>query len=216
MNYSELTANIQDICETTFTADQLAMFVEQAEEKIYNTVRVPTMRQSYNTTLAAAANSFAVPDGFLYVLSLALEIDFGTDDGEYITLIPKDYSFLREAYPTTTQQGTPKYYAVDDEADPVTILFAPALSGQHIVRLEYAAYPASIVTASTTWLGDNASSALLNGALLEAARFMQQDADVIQNYEKMYLQSIALLKGQVDGRLRTDTFRTGQVMEAVN
>ena len=36
MDYVELKTNIQDICEMTFTDAQLAMFTEQAEQKIYS------------------------------------------------------------------------------------------------------------------------------------------------------------------------------------
>ena len=45
MNYTELKTNIQDICETSFTNDQLAMFTQQAEQKIYNGVQLPALRK---------------------------------------------------------------------------------------------------------------------------------------------------------------------------
>ena len=34
MNYTELCVNIQDICENEFSSTELAMFTEQAEQKI--------------------------------------------------------------------------------------------------------------------------------------------------------------------------------------
>jgi hypothetical protein len=81
--------------------------------------------------------------------------------------------------------------------------------------LHYGYYPASIVTASTTWLGDEFDSALLNGALIEAVRFMKGEADVIANYEKLYLQAITLLKNLGDGKLREDAYRSGQYRQEV-
>ena len=78
------------------------------------------------------------------------------------------------------------------------------------MELHYGYYPQSIVTAGTTWLGDEFDSALLNGALIEAIRFMKGEADIIANYEKMYALSMGLLKNLGDGKLREDTYRSGQ------
>lgn len=95
MNYTELKTNIQDICDQTFTDDQLAMFTKQAEQLIYTTVDLPAMRknQTGNTTLD---NKYlTMPSNILYVYSLAV-ID---GSGDYHYLINKDVSFIREAYP---------------------------------------------------------------------------------------------------------------------
>jgi hypothetical protein len=78
------------------------------------------------------------------------------------------------------------------------------------MELHYGYYPQSIVTAGTSWLGNEFDSALLNGALIEAIRFMKGEADIIANYEKMYALSMGLLKNLGDGKLREDTYRSGQ------
>ena len=49
------------------------------------------------------------------------------------------------------------------------------------MELHYGYYPQSIVTAGTTWLGDEFDSALLNGALIEAIRFMKGEPDIVAN-----------------------------------
>jgi hypothetical protein len=51
MNYTQLKADIQDICETSFTDDQLALFTEQSEQKIYNTVQIPALRKNVTGSL---------------------------------------------------------------------------------------------------------------------------------------------------------------------
>ena len=51
MNYTELKTNISDICEQTFTDEQLAMFTDQAEQKIYNTVQIPALRKNQTGNL---------------------------------------------------------------------------------------------------------------------------------------------------------------------
>ncbi|MAT87305.1 MAG: hypothetical protein CL532_01975, partial [Aestuariivita sp.] len=74
-----------------------------------------------------------------------------------------------------------------------------------------AEYPASIVTAGTTWLGEEFDSALLNGALVQALRFQKGEPDTVALYEKMYVQAVALLRNLGSGRLETDTYRSGVV-----
>jgi len=209
MNYTELKTNIEDICETSFTDDQLAMFTQQAEQKIYNSVQIPTLRKNVTGTLTASNKYLSSPSDFLYNYSLAV-ID---GSGAYSYLINKDVNFIRDAYPTPTSTGLPKHYAYFDED---TFILGPTPDDSYEVELHYGYYPESIVTAGTTWLGNEFDTALLNGALIEAIRFMKGEPDIIANYEKLYLQSITLLKNLGDGKLREDTYRSGQFRSPVS
>lgn len=209
MNYTELKTNIEDICENSFTDDQLAMFTEQAEQKIYNTVQIPALRKNVTGTLTASNKYLSSPSDFLYSYSLAV-VD---GSGVYHYLLNKDVNFMREAYPNPTSEGLPKHYAFFDNN---SFILGPTPDSAYTMELHYGYYPQSIVTAGTTWLGDEFDSALLNGALIEAIRFMKGEPDIIQNYEKMYLQSIALLKTLGDGKLREDTYRSGQFRAEVS
>jgi hypothetical protein len=121
-------------------------------------------------------------------------------------LLYKDVNFMREAYPNPSTTGTPKHYSQWSDG---FFILGPTPDAAYNVELHYGYYPPSIVTASTTFLGDDFDSALLNGALIEAIRFQKQEPDVIQNYEKLYLQSITLLKNAYEGRNTTDTYRSG-------
>jgi hypothetical protein len=203
MNYTELKANIQDICETTFTDDQLAMFTQQAEQKIYNTVQIPALRKNVTGTLTSSNKYLSTPSDFLWSYSLAV-VD---GSGVYHFLLNKDVNFMREAYPNPTVTGLPKHYAYFDDN---TFIVGPTPDSGYASELHYGYYPQSIVTAGTTWLGDEFDSALLNGALLEAIRFMKGEPDIVAMYEKMYLQAITLLKNLGDGKLREDAYRSGQ------
>jgi len=205
MNYSDLCVNIQDICENTFSSGQLAMFAQQAEQKIYNTVQIPALRKNVIGATTVGGTYFTIPSDFLYCFSFAV-IDPLT---EYHYLINKDVNFIREAYPSNgvTARGLPKYYANFDDS---AFILGPTPDLVYSTELNYGYYPESIVTANTTWLGDEFDSALLNGALLEAIRFMKGEADVVAMYDKMYLQSITLLKSLGDGKLRQDAHRSGQ------
>lgn len=208
MNYTELKANIQDICETTFTDDQLKLFTQQAEQKIYNTVQFPALRRNQTGTLADGVKYLAVPSDFLYSYSLAI-----ISSSEYIYLLNKDVNFIREAYPNASTTGIPKHYAYFTDT---VFIIGPTPNASFDVELHYGYYPESIVTASTTWLGDDFDSALLNGALVEAIRFMKGEADLIALYQKMYLEAITLLGALGDNKLREDSYRSGQYRMQIN
>jgi hypothetical protein len=210
MNYTELKTNIQDICETTFTADQLAMFTKQAEQKIYSSVQLPALRKLDDGPLAQTNKLYTLPSDFLYTYSIAI-----ISSSTYTYLLNKDVNFLREAYPinTSAHYGTPKFYAYYGETQ---LELAPTPDANYEIEHIYGYYPESIVTASTTWLGAHFDSALLNGALVEAIRFMKGEPDIIANYEKMLLLSIGLLKNMGDGKLRQDVYRSGQFRTPVS
>ena len=209
MNYTELKINIQDICENSFTNDQLAMFTQQAEQKIYNTVQIPALRKNVTGTLTSGVTYLSAPTDFLYSYSLAV-VD---GSGAYTYLLNKDVNFLREAYPNPTATGLPKHYAYFDDA---TFLLGPTPDSAYEMELHYGYYPESIVTAGTTWLGDEFDSALLNGALVEAIRFMKGEQDIVAMYDKLFVQALGLLKNLGDGKLREDTYRSGQVRNPVS
>tara|TARA_R110000824_G_scaffold128473_1_gene289314 strand:- start:70 stop:696 length:627 start_codon:yes stop_codon:yes gene_type:complete len=202
MNYTELKANIQDICETTFTDDELKLFTQQAEQKIYNAVQFPALRRNQTGTLSDGVKYLTLPTDFLWAYSLAI-----ISSDNYTYLLNKDVNFIREAYPNPTTTGVPKHYAYFTDT---SLIVGPTPNASFEVEFHYGYYPATIVTAGTSWLGDDFDSALLNGALLEAIRFMKGEADMVSLYQTMYLESLTLLGSLADNKLREDAYRSGQ------
>ena len=204
MNYTELKANIQDVCEQTFTSDQLDMFTQQAEQLIYSTVDLPAMRVNQTGTTTINNKYLTMPSNMLYVYSLAV-ID-GSNNYHY--LLNKDVSFIREAYPVAATTGRPVHYGIFGDG---TFILGPTPDAAYASEIHFAKYPTSIVTAGTTWLGTEFDSALLNGALVEAIRFQKGEPDMVALYEKLYTQAVLLLRNLGAGRLETDTYRSGVV-----
>ena len=209
MDYAELKTNIQDICENSFTDEQLAMVTQQAEQKIYNSVQIPALRKNVTANLTAGNKYLALPSDYLYTYSLAVQ----DADGDYVFLLDKDVNFIREAYPSASATGFPAHYANFDDT---AFILGPTPDTAYFTELHYGYYPESIVTAGTTWLGDEFDSALLNGALVEAIRFMKGEQDMVNMYNQMYVLSIGLLKNLGDGKLRGDTYRSGQPKNPVS
>ena len=221
MNYTELTAAIEAYAEnydssaTGFIAN-IPVFIQNAEQRIYNTVQIPTLRKNVTGTLTQSNPYLSAPDDFLSVYSLAVI----TADGSYKYLLNKDVNFLRESYPTPTDTGEPYCYAIFGpqyvDRKELSLILGPTPDDNYNVELHYFYYPESIVTAGTTWLGDNFDTALFYGALLEAATFMKSDAAVINDYKDKYTESLALLKRLGDGLDRQDAYRSGQVRVKVS
>jgi hypothetical protein len=92
----------------------------------------------------------------------------------------------------------------------MSFLLGPTPDTGYSVELHYFFYPESIVTAGTTWLGDNFDTALLYGAMREACIFQRQEPDVVANYEQKYQEGMILLKQLGDGKERGDAYRNGQ------
>jgi len=201
--YAELTALLQDTVENSFTADQLKFFFQQAEQKIYQAVQIPALRRNQTGALTPGNKYLTLPADFLYVYSLAVV----KANGAYEYLLDKDVNYIREAYPTPTDAGTPKFYSIFDED---TLIIGPTPSSAFAVELHYGYYPESIVTAGTTWLSENYDPALVNGALVEAARFLKFEQDMVGLYDKMFGESLQQLKVFGDGKLRQDAYRSGQ------
>lgn len=219
MDYAELKINIADVCENSFTDEQYALFTKQAEQRIYNTVQLANLRKNMVGTTSTGNKYLSAPDDFLSVYSLAVV----KPDGEYVYLLNKDVNFIREAYPNPSITGVPKHYAIfgpttsgSSITNELSFLLGPTPSGNFQVELHFYYYPVSMADTvanptGRTWLGDNFDSVLLNAALVEAIRFMKGEPDLVQFYERMYVQSIALLKNLGDGKQRMDAYRDGQV-----
>jgi hypothetical protein len=213
MNYSELTTAIQDYTENTFTSTDLATFVEQAEQRIYNSIQFPSLRKNVTGTATLNNKYLSCPNDFLSPYSLAI-VD---GDGAYEYLLNKDVNFIRQAYPTPTATGTPKYYAIfgpqSGDVNELSFILGPTPDANYTAELHYYYYPPSITTAAsgTSWLGDNFDSVLLYGSLVEAYTFMKGEPDLLQLYNAKYNEALQLAKRLGDGLERQDSYRAGQV-----
>jgi len=206
LNYAQLVVQIQDYTENTFTVTDMNNFIRQAEQRIYNTVQLPALRKNVTGTLSTGNKYLAMPADWLATFSLAVI----NTDNEYLYLLNKDVNFIRQSFPDTDSDfyGQPQYYAVFDNT---TFIVGPTPDAAYAAELHYFYYPESIVTAGTSWLGNNFDSVLLYGSLLEAYTYMKGEKDVLDNYRNRYDEAMLLLKQLGDGKDRQDAYRSGQV-----
>ena len=214
MNYTTLSQTIKAYCENDFpqavgaggltSAEQIARFVQQAEQRIYNSIQFPALRKNVTGSSTVNNKYLATPVDWLATYSLARI----NADGSYEYLLDKDVNYIREAFPFPAVSGAPTHYAIFDEN---TFILGPTPNASYSMELHYFYYPQSITTAGTTWLGDNLDSLLLYGSLLEAASFMKSEADTVKNYTDRYNEAFTMAKQLGDGKDRQDAYRSGQV-----
>ena len=236
MNYTELYNTIQTYTENQFpdvylasggtvnATTQINTFIQQAEQRIYNSVQFPSIRKNMFSAITANNKYISLPNDFLSVYSLALVTGatgspINLDTGTFEYLLNKDVNFIRQAYPTPNDTGEPKYYALFGPTivssaitTELSLIVGPTPDAAYYVELHYYYYPESITTVSggQTWLGDNFDTVLLYGALVEAATFMKAEQDMVALYNGKYMEALALAKRLGDGLERGDAYRDGQ------
>jgi len=218
MNYTQLSNAIQAYTENTETdfVANIPVFVQQAEERIFNSVQFPSLRQNVTGSMTTNNKYLQCPTDFLAVYSLAVI----NASGEYEYLLNKDVNFIRQAYPQPTDTGIPKYYALfgprSDNAAELTFILGPTPDASYSAELHYFFYPPSItVSPYTSWLGDNFDPVLLYASLVEAYTYMKGESDMMALYNGKYQEALALAKRLGDGMERQDAYRSGQFRQAV-
>lgn len=237
MTYAELVVAIQSYTENNFpaitladgstesTTTQINRFIQQAEQRIYNTIQFPSIRKNVTGVTSNGNKYLSCPADFLASYSLAV-IDA---DDNYEYLLNKDVNFIRQAYPNTgaANYAIPKYYALFGPTttsgptpavtNELSFILGPTPDANYTVELHYYYYPESITVAASgqTWLGDNFDSVLLYGSLVEAYTFMKGEQDLIVLYDGKYKEALALAKRLGDGMERQDAYRSGQYRQAV-
>lgn len=149
MNYETLYNNIQAYAENTeslFVAS-IPVFVQEAEDRIYNSVQIPALRKNVTGTLTASNKYLSAPSDYLATYSIAV-IDGA---GSYTYLLNKDVNFIREAYPnpSAANNGLPKYYALFGaqyaDINELSFILGPTPDANYSVEMHYFYYPPTIV-----------------------------------------------------------------------
>jgi hypothetical protein len=217
MTYDELVIAVSDYCENVFSTVDMNTFIRQAEQRIYNVAQPANQRKNVTGTLTAGNRYLGCPADFLSVYSLAI---YPAAGGAYEYLLDKDVNFIRQAYPSPTATGKPRYYALFgsrlNDPNELTFILGPTPDLNYGAELHYFYYPESIVTAGTSWLGDTYSPVLLYGTLVEAYTYMKGETDMLLAYNTKYNEALAQLNRLGTGLERGDAYRDGQAKIKVN
>jgi len=236
--YAGMEAAIRDYCQNSETSFVLNIpnFVRGAEDRIFAAVDLPSQWKSQTSVLTTANQSeYALEQGVINVLSVRITENVvpviagvGVEYGPVRYLLQKDYDFLLEAYSgssTAPSTGVPKYYAISDA---VTSLLEPSLNirlgpipsaSLHQMTVTYYGKTSSdslTNSGTTTWLSTVFPDVILYGSLVNAYIYMKGSSDLIQYYEKQFMEGIMLIKNLIDKGDNGDDFRPRPILVAPN
>ena len=205
--YAQLKQAIQDYCEndeTTFV-NNLPIFIKNAEERILKGVQLTVFRKNVSGSMTTGNKYLAVPSDFLSPLSLAVTDSNG--DKHFVEF--KDVGLVQTFNPDGSDTGRPKYYSLFDIG---FFLLGPTPDQDYSSELHYFYRPVSLTAGSdsgTTWLSENATVSMLYGSLVEAYTFMKGEADMMNLYNQLYVQSLGSLKQLGESKEVMDDYRSG-------
>ena len=155
MNYVQLYQAIQDYTETTeqLFVDNIPRFVQEAEDRIYNSVQIPALRKNVTGSLTTSNQYLSLPDDWLANYSLAV-VD---SSGNYSYLLNKDVNYIRAAFPSATYTGQPTHYALFgsqySNINELSLILGPTPDAAYTAELHYFYYPPTIVQGQIATLG---------------------------------------------------------------
>jgi hypothetical protein len=130
----------------------IPVFVQEAEERIYNSVQIPSLRKNVTGTLTSGNKYVSLPDDWLSSYSLAVI----NASGNYTYLLNKDVNYIREAYPNPSSTGLPKHYALFGsqyaDINELSLILGPTPDSAYSVEMHYYYYPPTIVQGQITTL----------------------------------------------------------------
>ena len=204
--FTTLKEAIQDYVESSESSfvSNLPNIIQQAEDRILNRCQLPDFRKNVTGSVASGNQYLIMPSDFLTPYSMAI------DNSGFEYLMFKDVNFIRQAYPSSSTQGAPKYYGLFSDT---SFIVGPTPDSAYDVELHYFYKPESITTSASgeSWLGTNAESALLYGCLVEAYTYLKGDPDLMQVYGGRYEEAISRLEELAEGYSTTDSYRSGAV-----
>ena len=202
--YTTLVQAIKDFTEYSETSfvENIDTFIQNCEERLLYSVDLAVFRKNDTGTMTAGNPYMAVPSDFRAPLGMSVFVN-----GARTFLLNKDVEYLQEYNPTGAQ-GTPKYYALFDVDN---FLLSPTPNAALVAELHYWYSPESIVTAGTTWIGNNAEQALLYGCLFEAYTYMKGEPEILNLYNQRFAEALTRLKNYGEGREDTDAYRDGLI-----
>lgn len=197
---------IQDYTDNTETlfVSHLPDFIKASEERIFKSVDLDVFRKNVTSAVSLNDKFLTLPSDYLSSFSLQI-----TTAGSEDFLLHKDVNFLQEAYNGSVSTAKPRYYAQFDISN---FIVAPTPDANYTVELHYYYRPASLsagADSGTTWLSTNAPYALLFGSLVDAYIFMKGESDLIQQYEKRFMDQLTRLKDYGEARENSDAYVDG-------
>ena len=173
MSYTTLKANIQAFLEddsTEFVAS-IDVMIAQAEEMIFQRLpNLPCFRATSSAAnLVVGTASYTIPTARM-IRQVSI-----TDTNVVTYLDHRVDSYIRDYWPNSTTQGTPRMYSTDSAGTSGTVItLAPTPSSTLAYSVDFIAPETGLSSSNAnTWIDTNAPAVMLAAALYEASAFLK-------------------------------------------
>lgn len=164
-DYATLKTSIANFLHRSDLTDLIPEFIADAENRIYNELRIRAMEAAYSGTTASSA----LPSGFLEWIFLYV------NDTTEQKLTRRDAEWIYTNYPDRAGGGRPIFFAREGD----TLIFGPAPDSTYTITGRYYKKLAALSDSNTTnWFITDAPDLLRYGALCEAAPYIGDDARI--------------------------------------
>lgn len=194
MTYTSLVADVTLYLERSDaqTINQIPSFINLAESIISDELKILGQQQTVSSTLVQGDPTLQKPTRWRKTTSMNITVA-----GERFPLLLRKYEYMRNYWPTPTDEDVPKFYG-DYDFDHWFI--APTPDDNYAIEiLYYEKIQPLDATNQTNWFTINAPQAMLYGTLLQAMPFLKNDSRV-QLWQALYDRAIQTLKLENDTR----------------
>lgn len=177
--YAELKTSVASWLNRDDLTTYIPDFVTLGENRIYRELRIRTMEESINSTIASGV--VALPSDYV-------ELKYAYVDGSPVQYLKRtNAQTLIEQYPTRSSDAKPLHISVDAG----NFIFGPYPDSDYTIKgTYYKRLPALSDANTTNWFTTNAPGILLFSALCEAESFLKND-DRIPQWQAKYEQEKA-------------------------
>ena len=190
MNYTTLVANIQNFLEddSTELVASIDTIIDQAEGMIFQRLpNLPCYRQATSASLVAGTADYTVASARM-IRQVAV-----TSSSVLSYLDHRIDSYVRDYWPNSTTQGTPRMYSTKNAGTAgMVITLAPTPNSTDTYQVDFIAPETGLSSSNANnWIGDNAETVLLAACLYEASAFLKAP-ETLALYKTQFDEAVAL------------------------
>lgn len=176
---------------TEFVA-AIPTIITQAEEIIFQRLpNLPCYRSITSGTLSSGTFEYTVANARM-IRQVSI-----TNSSVITYLDHRIDSYLRDYWPNTSTQGTPRIYSTKNATTSGTITLAPTPSSNLAYQVDFVAPETGLSSGNAnSWIGDHADNLLLSACLYESSAFLKAP-ETLNLYKAQFDESVQLFQQEM-------------------
>lgn len=195
LTFTSLVQDLQQYIERGTSVDptvfeQLPRLINLAERDLAQSLKILGFINVVTSTMGIGQSVYQKPDRWRETVSMS----FGVGTSQVRTpLFPRVYEYVRQYWPDEELTDQPKFYT---DYGYFNWLIGPTPDAAYPFEITYYELPALLDESNqTNWCTEYAPNALLHGALVQASRFLKDDARTAA-WAQSYDRDLGILQDQ--------------------